>query len=774
MQPGWTPLIFETCELGVSTAFEPELIPDNQLVWMKNGVARGGKASNRPFLKQRMILPTGKVQGVSYFSIQKGMLIMQIAGREHRIRIANKSFSSEEIPLSFLNSSALPEVWMQETVGSIVIQDGQSYAIIYDGSTARRSDPTKSEVPMGRMMAYGNGRLWIAINDNELIAGDIKTRTFQSELKFTEGQYFLGGGAFYFPFAQRGLAFIPASGAAGYGSLMVFGEAQMQGVRADIASRDLWATFPGFIQPILLSSGAISHFSIVEANQDLFWRDGTGGIRSVRSSASAEIQGPGNSPLSREVSRITDYESVHRLSQCSAIQFNNRLLMTASPFINMYGTTSYRNLISMDFAPMSSLRGKAPPAYDGQWEGINFVRLVQGQFQNVRRAFAVSTDDDGLNRLWEIVDSGQADLYEACDGSEVVTVNSPVPMVIEYPARSFGDPKRRKRLERCDVFLAGLDGQSELSVYWRADNYQKWSAWDDVSACAKTTDPATNAPHAWKNLLNQERPQTKTFSIPAAMNEITERALHVGFEFQVRIVLRGKGKIFRTVVYASMLDEEQFADRDETFSECIQNDITGNEIQYKLEPSLCPPPPSLFLLDTTGILDLWEMIPAASGGYSYDPDAGHQQVFRGVALWVSTGGTSRTLLHVWEESDFTPGDILDYSAIIKGYSAPGVAREIFFTLLYLTGNGGDPLRELPTQPVIETSNGVIGVSNIGDIDAAIEDYEFIALIHSPPFTFISWADNMGTLTIGDVTADAATTRLNIFMASLPPPSPPAG
>jgi len=142
MQPGWIPQIFSTCELGVSSAFEPELIPDNQLAWMKNGVARGGKASTRPFLKQRLILPTGVVQGVSYFSIQSGMLIMQIAGHEYRVRISNKSFSYEEIPLSFLNSAAIPEVWMQETVGSIVIQDGQSYPIIYVGSTARRLSVT--------------------------------------------------------------------------------------------------------------------------------------------------------------------------------------------------------------------------------------------------------------------------------------------------------------------------------------------------------------------------------------------------------------------------------------------------------------------------------------------------------------------------------------------------------------------------------------------------------------------------------------------------------
>lgn len=749
MQPGWIPQIFETCELGVSTAFEPELIPDNQLVWMKNGVARGGKASNRPFLKERLVLPTGKIQGVSYFSIQKGMLIMQISGRLYRVRIANKSFSWEEIALPFNNSAAIPEVWMQETVGSLIVQDGQSYAIIYDGSTARRSDPAKKEVPMGRMMAFGNGRLWIAINDNELIAGDIKTKVFQSELKFTEGQYFSGGGAFYFPFAQRGLAFIPASGAAGYGSLMVFGEAQMQGVRADIASRDLWPDFPGFIQPVLLSSGAISQFSIVEANQDLFWRDGNGGIRSVRSSATSEISGPGNVPLSREVARITDFESVHRLNQCSAIQFNNRLLMTASPFINIYGTTSYKNLISMDFAPMSSLRGKAPPAYDGQWEGLNFVRLVQGQFQSVRRAFAVTTDDDGHNRLWEISDSGRADSYEFCDDGVLTTMSSPVPMVLEYPSRSFGDSKRRKRLERCDVYLAGLDGESELSVYWRADNYQKWSKWDDVSECAQTTDPATNSPHAWKNLLNQERPQTKTFSIPAGMNDITERALHVGFEFQTRIVLRGKGKIFRTVIYASMLDEEQFADRDDSFADCVQNDITGNEIYYALTPTRCPP---IVLLDVnvfpTG-LDYGRFGPTP--GTFYNPNSADLIFnsafpFGGLAIWQNTGPadapTGRVLLTSISYSDIIAAKadnegIIDITSLVHALTGP---VSLFFTAIGFY----DYATELSLNANLSGDVDDIDALNFVNAPNATAPITFHWVeLRGPGFTLIEYKDDLG-------------------------------
>ena len=563
MQDGWIPEIFTTCEAGVSSAFEPELIPQNQLAWMINGRTRGGKAATRPFLVQRLILPEGNIQGVSYFSIQNGMIILQVGGRLYRVRISNRTYSYDEIQLPFVGSAKLPYAWMVETVGSIVVQDGQSYPIIYDGSTARRADPTKNEVPLGTAMAFGNGRLWVAVRSNELVAGDIKTRVFQSELKFTESQYFSGGGAFYFPFAINALAFVPASGAAGYGSLMVFGKNQTHGVRADIAQRDLWPDYPGFIQPILLNTGAASQFSMTEANQDLFWRDGDGGVRSLRTAVVAEAGGPGNTPLSREIARIVDFESEHRLGACSAVLFDNRYLMTASPFINIHNQTSFRDIVSLDFAPLASNRGKAPPAYDGEWDGLNFVRLVKGSFRGEERAFALTTDDDGNNRLWEIVEEGTRDRYETCSGEDLIQQESPVPMTIEFPSRDFGDPSTRKRLERCDVYLQNMEGEMTMEVYWRADNFQEWSRWDGINADAQMTDPSTVAPHVFLNIKSQERVQIMTYTIPEEMNLITQRAKHVGFMFQIRIVLTGKARVDKTIVYATMLPKEQFAERTE-------------------------------------------------------------------------------------------------------------------------------------------------------------------------------------------------------------------
>lgn len=587
----WVSQIFQTSEAGVSSAFEPELIPDNQLAWMKNGVIRGGKPHTRTPLRFRLTLPRGKLQGVGFFSIQNGMLVASIDGQIYRIRVGTKTsgFSYEEIPMEWRNSAKQDLAWMQETVGYLVIQDGQSDAIIYDGSTARRSDTDEGEVPLGRQMAYGNGRLWVAVNENELVASDIKTRTPGTELLFTETQYLTGGGAFYFPRKITALGFIPATGAAGYGSLIVYAKDRTETIRADITNRDLWGTFPGFIQPALLNTGAASQFSLTEVNQDLYWRDAQGGIRSLRSAVTDEATGPGNTPQSREVARITDFEDQKRLSFVSAIQFNDRLLMTASPYINDVGTASFRDIISLDFSPISSNRSRTAPSYDGEWEGLEFTRLVAGEFSGKRRGFALSLDADGYNRLWEFDDGVNDDELQICTGTGLALQDSPIPMVLEYPSRDFGSPALRKTLQRCDVYLAGIEGEISLQVFWRSDNLVKWNEWqEEVTACAVMSDSVTTSPHVWKNLAPQGRAQIKTFSIPQTTQALTGYGNQTGFEHQIRIVVTGKAKVDRVVAYAKVDTQEQFAFRDNTnFATCLEQDVTGNNIDYAIVSSGC-------------------------------------------------------------------------------------------------------------------------------------------------------------------------------------------
>ena len=577
MPDNWTPVLYETCISGINSSVTPELLPANQLAWMMNGQVREGKPVTRPPLTLQLVLPSGLVQGADFFSIQDGMLVLQIAGNLWRIRVGNQSFASEQINLGFPNSALIPQAYMCETDQSFLIQDGQSDAIIYDGSSTRRSDVQNNEVPRGTLMAYGDGRLAVATGINTLTIGNIKKDAYQSELQFTEtlaaqglGQ---GGGSFYFSQGMTALGFLPITGTADMGSLMVFSRNGAKAIRLDITDRSSWAQIPGFVSTVLRDTGAISQWSLAQVNQDMYWRDGYGDIRSISSSVNTELSG-GNTPLSREMARITDYETVRLLDHSSAIYFDNRFLCTASPFLDLNHGVSFLDLISLDFAALANLQGESPPAYDGSWTGLQFVKLVKGVFGGNERAFVISSDPDGQNRLWEINPSSTAEIADRTTACDTTPAYSPISCYADYARTNFGLPQKRKRLERCDVYLADIDGQVDLTVSWRPDASAQWYQWDTATVCATTTDPSTATPHVFELLTRQQRPQVKTFTMPDNLDTTIGFSASVGFYFQVRIAWVGHARIDRVVLYGNPnMEDTPLAERDVVSAVCVAQNI---------------------------------------------------------------------------------------------------------------------------------------------------------------------------------------------------------
>lgn len=520
------------CIDGVNSAVRPDLIGANQLAWMINGTVRDGKPRTRIGLVQRLILPSGKFQGVGYYSQGQGKLVFSIGGLLSRVLLMGNDFINENVPLSFPNASNLDEVWMCETPSGFIIQDDQSAAIIYNGSTTRRSDPTVPEIPIGSAMAFGNGRLWVVVKERRnLKAGDIYDGTLGAEWKFTETQYLLGGGAFYFPYNLTGVAFLPVNNTAtGYGSLMVFGSRSLVSLRAEVTERDLWQIIPGFQTIVLDGIGTPSHHSITRVDQDLYFRDEEGQVRSIRSAAQ-EAQGPGNTGLSREISRIVDYETGSQLRLVSGVYVKNRLLFTAAPLlsIGLPQNVVFQKLVSLDCAPLATIRGKAPPAYDGEWTGCDILRVVQGSFRGQKRAFAVVRRGTE-NSLWEFVDGQRQDSYlDGGNPAKKVDIQS----AVEFRGIDFNSPSSTKTLTRCDIYPSLIEGAVHVDVYWRVGNRNQWLLWGSFDACADMEDGTgsggTNGVINPTNFLTAdwilERVSIPTQRVLAPSNVLTAQAM---------------------------------------------------------------------------------------------------------------------------------------------------------------------------------------------------------------------------------------------------------
>lgn len=487
MPNDWVPVSQGLCIDGVNSSIRPDLIGENQVAWGVNMTVRDGKARTRNGFVQRAILPAGRFQGAGFYSTYGGKLILSIGGNLYRVLVQGNTFTTEQIALAFRNSAIIDNAWMVETPSGFIIQDDESSPIIYNGSTARRAESTVREVPIGSAMAYGNGRLWVVMQGKrDLVAGDIYQGSIGDEFKFTENQYLLGGGAFYFPYDLTGLAFLPVNNtASGYGSLMVYGKRSLVSIRAEVTERDLWQIIPGFQTIVLDGIGTPSHHSITRVDQDLYWRDESGQIRSLRSAAH-EAQGPGNTGLSREIERITGYETPSMLRLCSGVYVDNRLLFTASPMIStgIPQNTVFNSIVSLDCSPTATMRGKAPPAYDGAWSGATFLRMVQGTFRGNKRAFCIVRRGTE-NSLWEFVGDREDSYLAAPAPSVPVRIQSSV----EYRRFTFGEASKPKQLTRCDVYPSQIEGDVDVSVYWRVGNRNQWLLWGSFSVCAKMDDP---------------------------------------------------------------------------------------------------------------------------------------------------------------------------------------------------------------------------------------------------------------------------------------------
>jgi hypothetical protein len=566
---------------GVNSAFRPDQIGNAQAAWASNMTIRDGKPQSRDYnLVQRALLPKGLVQGAGYFSANNGQFILSIWGQLWRMLVTGNTVTIDQIPLSFVNSPDIPLVWMCETQGSFVVQDNQSAAIIYDGATARRADPTIPEVPIGAQMAFGNGRLAVAIDGNQVVVGNIAEDIFQSELQFTETTYLSGGGSFLFRYPVTALAFLPVNNTdTGYGSLIVFGTPYTDSLGLQITQRELWNQIPGFEQVLLPTIGAAGQDCVISVNQDLYWRDGNGNVWSLRA-AQWDALSPGNSPISREVKRIVDYEIDTLVQYSGGIFFDNRILFMASPFYNQFGFASFKCIIGLDCAPLSTIRGKSPPAYDGIAEGLNFVKLFQGNPNGVNRAFTISTDDDGENRLWEIVPNNVTDVTVLSNGTGNETATVPIPVTTYFESRrfDFGLPGKAKRLMRLDIWPCELQGEVSITAYYRADNRSQWQFWDTLTVNAQMT----NNPGQWVDLETQERGQVKSFTMPDGEDSIDERWLNTGFGFQVRIVWTGYLLMDRIKLWALPLTDTQYSDIASLPIGPIQNIVANNNITYSI------------------------------------------------------------------------------------------------------------------------------------------------------------------------------------------------
>ena len=464
--------------------------------------------------------------------------------------------------LSFFetNPAHIQKGWMVQAEKWLVVRDGQSIPLIYNGATVRRAAP--NEIKPGRAMTYGMGRIWgVGVDDRTFRAGDLVFGSSgtvaegfaDAVLKETENIFLNGGGNFTTPSNSGGIKALrfmaTLDTALGQGPLQVFTPNQVFSVNAP-TDRTEWQNLQNPIQTISqVSDGALSQNSTQSVNGDLFYRS-KDGIRSFIL-AVRQFGGWGNTPMSTEMARVLERDDRTLLEFASAIVFDNRFLITCSPVFTQHGVY-HRGLIALDFDLISGMRKKLPPAYDGLWTGLNVLQLVKGDFNGRERAFAFTLNADSKIELYEL---GAIGLHD--------NGNTPINWILEsrllpFPSRSSSGEMDRKRLMNGEAWIDRLSGQADFDIKFRPDQYPCWVDWKTFSECAKSecfdVDPITGCLTV-QEFREQYRPRLGFGQPPDTCDNVLGRPYREFFEVQVRLSITGFCRLKKLRLLAHEIEE---------------------------------------------------------------------------------------------------------------------------------------------------------------------------------------------------------------------------
>lgn len=539
-------------------------LPANQVSRAINATFRGGYPRSRPKIK-RITLTTDmfadpalafyRFQGAGGYVDDDGVgsIFLSLEGELFRIDVESSAPRCARVHGDELKNNPNRErCAFVQAENFLIVQDGQSNAWIWDGIALTRAGD--GQIPVGDVMAYGIGRLWVA-NGNAYYGGDLVNSDpalgRASLLRFTENDYLSEGGAFSVAgrgSAITGMAFPARNGTvSGEGSLMVFTRDGIWEFSAPV-DRDVWKDLQRPIQTYaLLDYGATSHESIVPVNGDLFYRS-EDGVRSFFFAERDFSTSWGNAPVSREVGPVLARDSKKLLSGCSAVNFDGRLLVTAEPNTGNRGIYHGR-LVVLDFDLITGMRQKLPPAWDGEWEfdGVRILQILTVDCSTGRRCFIIGLDDSDVLGLWELF-TDEASKRK----SETVAWE------LYLRSLSFQAPLFKKQLRSAEFWLDEIGGNSiTVDGYYRRDNHGCWVPWARYSGsgqgCGITlTDDCSNPI------------QTHTVSAvrvgfplaPASYDETACESRLDGYEFSVRLKFSGPATLKKLRLSAQLLDQD--------------------------------------------------------------------------------------------------------------------------------------------------------------------------------------------------------------------------
>lgn len=567
----------------LQSAANPNGLKRNQLAWLTNGTVRGGGILQRTgWTKLGTILESPKLYQGGWMYVPDGAfphLILSIAGEIYKVSIPVAStgdlfgVSNLSTLLGFSNPPNETLAHMVQGEQFLIIQAGDmvTLPLFYDGSTMRRSNGlggSPVEIPAAGPMDYYMGRLWYAgVPDNrtycagDIVKGSSGTAPYalrDSILRVTENPVAVGGDGFVIPTSAGAIRAIRHSAnidtTLGEGELFIFTRKSVYSLKVPV-TRAQWIaadTDNAPVQKVVqINYGTNAERSVLSINGDMFYQS-VDGIRSL-TIARRSFQQWGNTPISRNINRLLQFNDRGQMQWSSGIEFGNRMYQTASPIDTPAGV-AYRTLAVLDFDVISTMDEKLPPVWEGCNEGLNILQLFEGDFGGMKRAFAVvcSRETEAIE-LWELTDSERRD-----NGDNRVT------WYFETPAFTWGNEFQLKELETLELWIDKLYGTSIFTVEYRPDSDPCWHHWFKWKMCsARNSCENLENPVCYPIDTYRETYRATARLPKPQMNECAtgiSRPAAIGYQFQLRITIKGWCRVRGFLIHAMERELQLLAD----------------------------------------------------------------------------------------------------------------------------------------------------------------------------------------------------------------------
>lgn len=447
-----------------------------------------------------------------------------------------------------------------DVYGAFVNQSGTP------GATIPASTPVipLPELPPGKMLVYGQGRVWECLpNGTSFVAGDIvggasgtniaptNYNFTDAVLKVSQNQFMANGTTFTIPGAGTqimALQFVSVLDVSlGQGDLQVFTNNTVFGCDTP-SDATTWAslTYP-ILTESLIGAGGVSQNAVSQVNGDIIFRTSDGNVQSM-TMARLDFYKWGVTPISKEITRIIQFDNPLLLPFCSSVIFSNRYLLTSQPHQCLRGVY-HTAIAALNFDAVSTLQGKQPSIWEGAYTGLNVLEFVTdsdgnaGTYGGQKRCFALCIDPTLTNiQVVEILQD-----TAATNDNLTQPVNWSFESPLLFNQQSDDIKKKYKRLVDGEIAIDSItpDGVT-IAAYYKPDQNDVWTPWFTTQVNYKSNDTG------FRPRIGFGQPTGNAY-------DTNGRPLREGYDFQVMLVFTGYCRFLGGRFAADLIPQPEFA-----------------------------------------------------------------------------------------------------------------------------------------------------------------------------------------------------------------------